>query len=101
MSRSLHRAFAAGAPRRGRWLILALAAGSLATLTRATALSRYLGQPAAFAPPLKAEQGDLVGIAVPTWALTLAAGLPSNRGGRARGCWGAGPGRRWGPRWGR
>jgi hypothetical protein len=33
MSRSSHGAFAAGAPRRGRWLALALAVGSLATLT--------------------------------------------------------------------
>lgn len=31
MSRSSHGAFAAGTPRRGRWLILALAVGSLAT----------------------------------------------------------------------
>ncbi len=33
MSRSSHGAFAAGAPRRGRWLALALAVGSLAILT--------------------------------------------------------------------
>jgi hypothetical protein len=33
MSRSSYGAFAAGAPRRGRWLALALAVGSLATLT--------------------------------------------------------------------
>jgi hypothetical protein len=33
MSRSSHGAFAAGAPRRGRWLTLALVLGSLATLT--------------------------------------------------------------------
>jgi hypothetical protein len=33
MSRSSHGAFAADAPRRGRWLILTLAVGSLATLS--------------------------------------------------------------------
>jgi hypothetical protein len=33
MSRSSHGAIAAGAPRRGRWLTLALVVGSLATLT--------------------------------------------------------------------
>jgi hypothetical protein len=33
MSRSSHGAFAAGAPRRGRWLVLVLAIGSLATLS--------------------------------------------------------------------
>ncbi len=195
MSRSLHGAFAAGAPRRGRWLILALAAGSLATLTGVAAgtsaakvpsttvvlgqtstvpdpscpelpcqavgsvtgfqvsngqtrspflvphegkinawtltlaqptskqrsffngffgtppearlsilrripgtnppryelrsqgsikvLSPYLGQTVEFGSSLKVEQGDIVGITVPTWAPTFAQGLPSNSVWRA------------------
>jgi hypothetical protein len=45
MSRSSHGAFATGAPRRGRWLVLALALGSLAILTALAAGTAAAGVP--------------------------------------------------------
>jgi hypothetical protein len=46
-------------------------------------LSPYLGQTVKFGSSLPVEQGDIVGVTVPTWAPTFAQGLPSNNVWRA------------------
>jgi hypothetical protein len=46
-------------------------------------LSPYLGQTVRFGAALPVEQGDIIGITVPTWAPAFAQGLPSNNAWRA------------------
>jgi hypothetical protein len=46
-------------------------------------LSPYLGQTVRFGASLKVEQGDIVGLTVPTWAPAFAEGLPANNVWRA------------------
>jgi hypothetical protein len=46
-------------------------------------LSPYLGQTVKFSASLPVQQGDIVGLTVPTWAPAFAQGLPSNNAWRA------------------
>jgi hypothetical protein len=46
-------------------------------------LSPYLGQTVKFGALLPVQQGDIVGLTVPTWAPAFAQGLPSNNAWRA------------------
>lgn len=46
-------------------------------------LSPYLGQTIKFSASLPVQQGDIVGLTVPTWAPAFAQGLPSNNAWRA------------------
>jgi hypothetical protein len=46
-------------------------------------LSPYLGQTVKFGASLPVQQGDIVGLTVPTWAPAFAQGLPSNNAWRA------------------
>jgi hypothetical protein len=46
-------------------------------------LSPYLGQTVRFGASLPVQQGDVVGLTVPTWAPAFAQGLPSNNAWRA------------------
>jgi len=46
-------------------------------------LSPYLGQTVKFGASLPVQQGDVVGLTVPTWAPAFAQGLPSNDAWRA------------------
>jgi hypothetical protein len=46
-------------------------------------LSPYLGQTVKFGANLGVQQGDIVGLTVPTWAPAFAQGLPSNNAWRA------------------
>lgn len=46
-------------------------------------LSPYLGQTVKFGASLKVEQGDIVGLTIPTWAPAFAQGLPASNAWRA------------------
>jgi hypothetical protein len=46
-------------------------------------LSPYLGQTVKFGASLPVQQGDIIGLTVPTWAPAFAQGLPSNNAWRA------------------
>ena len=46
-------------------------------------LSPYLGRTVKFAASLRVQQGDIVGLTIPTWAPAFARGLPANNSWRA------------------
>ena len=78
-----------GVPPEARLAILRRVAGtnpprySLRSQGAIHVLSPYLGQTVKFGASLKVQQGDIVGITVPTWAPAFSQGLTSNNVWRA------------------